>query len=139
MHWKRATRLVWLLVSNLVILYFAVRLMFAGGAETALEACFDRALGATVSAWCSIALTGELANRPWSKKINIALPLSIAALMISTVVWLPLVSHDSDVPDAVIGFLVYSIAPICLAILNYLAYRLTREAGSSLGPTSNSP
>jgi hypothetical protein len=45
MSWKRLARIGCLLVSNGTILFFAVRLLLAFGADTASEARIDRLLG----------------------------------------------------------------------------------------------
>jgi len=131
MSWKRFARTGWLLVSNGAIFFFAVRLLVAFGAATPSEAQFDRLLGAVLCSWCVLGFAAELIHHRWARRINIALPASIATFMASTVFWLPLVTKDGDRFDAAIGFLLYAGAPICLTVLNYLAYRLTRGIDAS--------
>jgi hypothetical protein len=126
MSWKRLLRIGWLLVSNGSIFFFAVRLLMAFGAATASEARIDRLLGAVLCSWCLLGFAAELIRHRWARRINIALPVSIATFMASTVLWLPVVTKDGDRFEAATGFLLFASAPICLAILNYLAYRLTR-------------
>jgi hypothetical protein len=134
MSWKRLSRIGCLLVSNGTILFFAVRLLMAFGAETASEARIDRLLGAASCSWCLLGFSMELTHHRWAQRINIALPVSIAIFMASTVLWLPTVTKDGDRFDAAFGFLLYASAPICLAVFNYLAYRLTRGINANPGP-----
>jgi hypothetical protein len=137
MSWKRLARIGCLLVSNGTIFSFAVRLLMAFGADTASEARIDRLLGAVFGSWCLIGLASELMQYRWARRINIALPVSIAIFMASTVLWLPAVSNDGDRFDVALGFLLYASAPICLAVFNYLAYRLTRGIDASSTPLSS--
>jgi hypothetical protein len=51
MSWKRLARIACLLVSNGTILFFAVRLLMAFGADTASEARIDRLLGGLFGSW----------------------------------------------------------------------------------------
>lgn len=126
MKWKRMARLGWLLVSNGAIFFFAVRLLKAFGAATTSEARFDRLLGAVLCSWCLLGFATELMHHRWARRINIALPVAIAAFMASTVLWLPTASKDGDRFDAALLFLLFATIPIFLALFNYLAYRLTR-------------
>ena len=134
MSWKRLARIGCLLVSNGTILFFAVRLLMAFGAVTGSEARIDRLLGAVFGSWCLLGFAAELMHHRWAQRINIALPVSIAIFMASTVLWLPTVTKDGDRFDAALGFLLYASAPICLAAFNYLAYRLTRSIDANPGP-----
>jgi hypothetical protein len=114
-------------ISNGTIFFSAGRLLMLFGAATASEARFDRLLGAVLCCWCLLEFASELLRHRWARRINIALPVSIAALMASTVLWLPKVSKDGDRFEAAMYFLLFASAPICLAVFNYLAYRLTRS------------
>ena len=125
MSWRRLARIGCVLVSNGTILFFAVRLILSYGAATASEARVDRLLGAVFSLWCLLGFAAEIVKHRWAGRINIALPLSIAMLMVSTVLWLPAVSLDGDRYEAATDFLLLASAPICLALLNFLAYRFT--------------
>jgi len=78
-------------------------------------------------------LVTDLATIGWAGRINIALPVSIAIFMASSVLWLPAVTKDGDRFEAATGFLLFVNAPIYLAVFNYLAYRLTR--GIDANPT----
>jgi len=73
----------------------------------------------------------------WARRINIALPVSIAIFMASTVLWLPAVTKDGDRFDAALGFLLYASAPLCLAVFNYLAYRLTTDIDVNARPLTS--
>jgi uncharacterized membrane protein len=126
MSWRRRIRTSWIVLSNGTILFFAARLLLAYGADTASEAQVDRILGAVLCLWCLVGVTAEALHHGSARRINIALPVSIAVFMLSTVVWLPAVSTDGDRFDAALGFAFFAIAPTGLALLNYLAYRLTR-------------
>jgi hypothetical protein len=130
MNWKRPARIGSLLVSNGAILFFAVRLLIAFGAETASEARIDRLLGAVLSSWCLLGFVAELMHHRWAQRINIALPVSIAIFMASTVLWIPTVTRDGDRFGAALGFLLYATVPICLAVF----YRLTRGIDANPGP-----
>src|SRR5713101_7957788 len=96
MSWKRLARIGCLFVSNGTILFFAVRLLMAFGAVTASEARIDRLLGTVLCSWCFLGFVAEIMHHPWARRINIALPLSIAVFMASTVLWLPAVTKDGD-------------------------------------------
>lgn len=137
MRWKSLARFLCLLVSNGTILFFAVRLLMAFGADTVSEARTDRLLGAVFGSWCLLGFAAELVHHRWARRINIALPVSIAIFMASTVLWLPAVTKDGDRFDAALGFLLYASAPICLAVFNYLAYRLTRGIDASARPLTS--
>ena len=110
MSWKRLALIGCLLVSNGIILSFAVRLLMPFGADTASEARIDRLLGAVLCSWCLLGFATELMHHRWARKINIALPVSIAIFMASTVPWLPTVTKDGDRFDAAVGFLLYASA-----------------------------
>jgi hypothetical protein len=137
MSWKRLARIGCLLVSNGTILFFGVRLLMAFGADTASEARIDRLLGAVFGSWCLLGFAAELMHHRWARRINIALPGSIAILMVSTILWLPAVSQEGDRFDAALGFLFYASAPICLGVFNYLAYRLTRDIDVNARPLTS--
>ncbi len=137
MSWKRLARIGCLLVSNGTILFFAVRLFMAVGAHTASEARIDRLLGGLFGSWCLLGFAAELMHHRWARKINIALPASIAIFMASTALWLPAVTEDGDRVDAALGFLFYASVPICLAVFNYLAYRLTRGIDANSSPLTS--
>lgn len=137
MHWKRLARIGCLLFSNGTILFFAVRLLMAFGAATASEARIDKLLGAVLCSWCLLGFAAELVRHRWARKINLALPVSIAIFMASTIVWLPAVSKDGDRFDAALGFLFFASAPIFLAVFNYLAYRLTRAVDANPSPLTS--
>jgi hypothetical protein len=137
MSWKRLARIGWILLSNGTILFFAVRLLMAFGAATAGEARIDRLLGAILCSWCLLGFAAELIHHRWARKINIALPVSIAIFMASTVLWLPVVTNDGDRFEAATGFLLFASAPICLAVFNYLAYRLTRGLDANPAPLTS--
>jgi len=124
MIWRKRIRTFWILLSNGTILFFAVRLLLAYGADTASEARVDRILGVILSLWCLVGITAEVLHHYWAKRINIALPVSIAVFMLSTVAWLPAVSTDGDRFDAALAFAFFAIVPSCIALLNYSAYRL---------------
>jgi hypothetical protein len=130
---KRLVRLGCILFSNGTIFFFALRLLRAYGAYTALEAHFDEAIGAVVSLGCLVGFVAEITLRSWAKIINIVVPAAVAAFMASAVVWLPAVTDDGDRYDAALGLLLYASAPLFLAFINYLAYRLTKEEKPS-GP-----
>jgi hypothetical protein len=137
MSWKRLALIGCLLVSNGIILFFAVRLLMPFGADTASEARTDRLLGAVLCSWCLFGFAAELMHPRWARKINIALPVSIAIFKASTLLWLPTVTKDGDRFDAAFGFLLYASAPICLAAFNYLAYRLTSGVGTNPRPLTS--
>jgi hypothetical protein len=137
MSWKRLARIGCLLASNGTILFFAVRLLMAFGADTASEARIDRLLGAVFGSWCLLGFAAELMYHRWARRINIALPVSIAIFMASTVLWLPAVTKDGDRFEAAFGFLVFASAPACLAVFNYLAYRLTRDIDLNATPLTS--
>jgi hypothetical protein len=122
---KRLIRITCVLVSNGLILFFGARLLFAYGAVTAGEVRFDKVLGAIACSWCLLGFVAEILRKPWAKRINIALPATVAVFMLSTPIWLPRVTNDGDRFDAALGFAFLAIAPICLAVLSYLAYRKT--------------
>ena len=126
MSWRIRIRTSWILLSNGTILFFALRLLLAYGADTASEARVDRIIGAVLSLWCLVGITAEALHHNWARRINISLPISIAVFMLSTVAWLPTVTTDGDRFDATLGFAFLAIAPACLALLTYLAYRPTR-------------
>ena len=134
---KRLARIGCLLVSNGTILFFAVRLLMAFGAETASEARIDRLLGALLCSWCVLGFAAELTHHRWAQKINIALPISIAIFMASTVLWLPASTKDGDRFEAATDFLLFACVPICLAVFNYLAYRLTNGIGTNPRPLTS--
>jgi hypothetical protein len=133
MNWRRRICTSWIFLSNGTISFFAVRLLLAYGADTASEARVDRILGAVLCLWCLIGVTAESLHHSWAKRINIALPISIAVFMLSTVTWLPAVSTDGDRFDAALGFAFFAIVPTGLALLTYLAYRLTKVLDSEHG------
>jgi hypothetical protein len=109
----------------------------AFGAATASEARIDKLLGAVLCSWCLLGFAAELVYHRWARKINIALPVSIAIFMVSTVMWLPAASKDGDRYDAALGFLLFAGAPICLAVFNYLAYRLTSAVDANPSPLAS--
>jgi uncharacterized membrane protein len=133
MSWRKRICTFWILLSNGTILFFAVRLLLAYGAETASEARVDRILGTVFGLWCLVGVTTEALHHRWARRINITLPISIAVFMVSTVAWLPAVSTDGDRFDAALGFAFFAIMPACLALLNYLAYRQARVMDSEYG------
>jgi hypothetical protein len=132
---KRIVRMGCIFLTNATILFFALRLLLAYGAETESEARFDRVLGAILCLWCFLGITAEAFRHPWAQRINIALPISIAGFMVSTLFWLPAVSDDGDRFEAAAFFAIYAVAPICLAVINYFTYRLTRAPDSEHGPS----
>lgn len=115
MSGKRLALIGCLLVSNGTILFFAVRLLMAFGAATASEARIDRLLGTVLSSWCLLGFAAELMHRRWARKINIALPISVAIFMASTVLWLPTVTKDGDRFEVATDFLFLASVPIWLA------------------------
>jgi hypothetical protein len=137
MSWKRHARIGWILFSNGTILFFAVRLLMAFGAATASEARIDRLLGGVLCSWCLLGFAAEIIHHRWARRINIALPVSIAIFMASTVLWLPAVTKDGDRFEASTGFLLFASAPICLAVFNYLSYRLTRGLDANPAPLAS--
>lgn len=124
---NRLVRLGCILVSNGTIFFFALRLLRAYGAYTSSEAHFDEVIGAVVSLGCLIGFVAEIALRRWARIINIVLPAAVAVFMASAFVWLPAVTDDGDKYDAALGLVLYASAPLFLAFINYLAYRLTKE------------
>jgi hypothetical protein len=130
MNWKKRARLGCILLSNGTISFFALRLLLAYGAETRREVRVDRVLGAILCLWCLLGAIAEIFHHSWARRINIALPISIAVFMISTLVWLPLVTSDGDRLDAALGFALFAVAPMCLALFSYFAYRLTTAPDS---------
>jgi hypothetical protein len=109
----------------------------AFGAATASEARIDKLLGAVLCSWCLLGFAAELVHHRWARKINLALPVTIAIFMASTIVWLPAASKDGDRFDAALGFLFFASAPIFLAVFNYLAYRLTRAVDANPSPLTS--
>ena len=126
MSWRIRIRTSWILLSNGTILFFALRLLLAYGADTASEARVDRIIGAVLSLWCLVGITAEALHHNWARRINISLPIATAVFMLSTVAWLPTVTTDGDRFDAALGFAFLAIAPASLALLTCLAYRPTR-------------
>jgi hypothetical protein len=137
MSWKRLARIGCLVTSNGTILFFAVRLLMAFGAETASEAGIDRLLGAVWCSWCLLGFAAEIMQHRWARRINIALPVSVAAFMASTVLWLPAVTKDGDREEAAAFLFLYAGFPICFALLNYLVYRLTKGVDANPGPLAS--
>jgi len=108
----------------------SVRLLGAYRAANASEAHFDEIVGGVVSSACVLGLVAEMNLHRWANVINIAIPIAVGIFMASAVAWLPAVSDDGDRYEAAFGFLVYASGPLFLAVVNYLAYRLTNTVNN---------
>lgn len=123
MEGKKLRRLICVLVSNGTIFFLATPVLLAHGAQSTEEARFDNVLGAILCAWSLFGLAAEIVRWRWAKGINIALPATLAAFLLSTMTWLPRVSTDGDRYDAALALAFLAILPIGLTIVNYFAYR----------------
>ncbi len=122
---RRLVRLVCVLISDGMIFFFGV-LFFRPGwnPETDTEGIVYVLLGCVLCFWSILGIAAEVLSHGSAKRINVGLPAGLAALMISTVLWLPpLGEYTSDAGEAAAFYFIYASVPAFFAILNCWAYR----------------
>jgi len=113
------------LISDGSLFFFGVQFFRPGWSpETDTEAIVYFLVGCILCFWSVLGIAAEVLSHGWAKRVNVGLPAALAALMVSTMIWLPpLGKYTSDAGEAAAFYFIYASVPAFFAILNFWAYR----------------
>ena len=125
MNGRRAARLLCVIVSNGFIFRWGLRIAWSHTDALATVILGILLCGASIAG-----IVFELGKRKIALLVNVGIPAILTALMVSSVLWLPLVAklqHSEYPGEAVEGAVFLALLagyPFCLAIVTLMAYWL---------------
>lgn len=125
MNGRRTARLLWVATSNGLIFRWGLR-----GALSGTDDLPSMLLGIVVCGACLMGVIFEVRKKTVARALNIGIPTLLGVLMVSSLLWLPLVAklqhwqYPGEASEGAAFLLLFSGYPLILAFFTFAAYWL---------------
>ena len=127
MNGRRLLRLFFVIVSNGILFYFAMRDLLSPS-----DPRYWRVLAVAVCLGLLAGIVLEIGKHKLARVLNVGVPVGVGVVLVSSGVWLPMLArvqqweHPTDAYEGSAYLLVFSLVPFLLACVLELSYRFLR-------------
>jgi hypothetical protein len=125
MNGRRTARLAWVALSNGLLFWSGVREVLDRS-----DGLVSILLGGSLCVACVTGVILEVRKQGVARALNIGIPTTVAALMASSFIWLPVLAklqhseYPGEAAEGAAFLLLFAGYPLCLAVITLLAYWL---------------